>query len=158
MSGDYAIFSMHYVLDFMHYALSTYRELVMADDTTPDQEYRLFKAYVIFIEKRQKRDEQIFNENRNYKADFFYRNTWPLMSGQYQAGHIINPFTEMVRGIVLFNFLEHTSNYAEDIRSFLAKRGHSSAWNYIFTLLNIIQESWKTIEEKTALYQVSLSR
>jgi hypothetical protein len=142
----YAIFSELHTLEFMHYSLGHYQEIPMGDDTTPDQEYRLFKAYIIFIEKRQQIDEGIFDENRHHTVDFFYKNTWPLLSSQYEAGHIINPFTEMIRGIVLFNFLEFNSPYAESIRQFLAKRGHTNSWNYVFALLNVIQHSWKQSE------------
>jgi hypothetical protein len=61
---------------------------------------------------------------------------------QLDAHSIINPMTEMVRGMAFFNFLEHHSPYASAVRTFLEKRKQPKAWNYVFQLLEIIQHMW----------------
>lgn len=144
---EYALFSMSYVMDFMHYALITYREFPMTGgDTSPEQDYLLLKAYVVFIEKRNDQDSKIYDHNRNHSDDFFFKHTLPILSGQFEANRLLNPFPEMVRGLVFFNYLQFSSPYAELVKSFLINRGFNSSWHYVFTMTSIIQSSWETIE------------
>jgi hypothetical protein len=159
---EYALFSMSYVMDFMHYALITYREFPMTGgDTSPEQDYLLLKAYVVFIERRNEKDSQIYDQNRDHSDDFFFKHTLPILSGQFEANRLLNPFTEMVRGLVFFNYLQFSSRYGELVKSFLIKRGYSSSWNYVSTMTSIIQSSWGTIEhngQKSARYSITVQK
>jgi hypothetical protein len=157
---EFGLFVMSYVLEFMHYALINYRVFPMQDeDSTPEQDFRLLKAYVVFIEKRNEKDTLIFDHNRDHSDDFFFKNTLPMLSGQYEANHLVNPFPEMVRGIVLLNYLQFSSPYAEQVKSFLLQRGYTSSWHYVFTMTNIIQSSWIPVEYKgrtSARYSIGI--
>lgn len=137
------LFEMNYILDFMHYILVNFREGPSDfQDTTPDQELRLLQAYVIFIENRNNYDKKLFEREETTAEDFFYKKTWPMLSGQYGANVRTNPFTSMLRGVCLLNFLLYDSEYKELITSFLLARGHPDPWSYIQSLSNIIMQSW----------------
>lgn len=160
LDEDFGLFVMSYVLEFMHYALINYRVFSMqGDDTSPEQDFRLLKAYVVFIERRNVKDALIFDHNRDLTDDFFFKNTLPMLSGQYEAGHLVNPFPEMVRGIVLLNFLQFSAPYGEQVKFFLLQRGYTSSWHYVFTMTNIIQSSWVPVEyngQTSARYSIGI--
>lgn len=144
-NGDFSLFSMNYLLDFLHYVLNHYTDFSIKD-TTPEQEFRLLKAYFLFVENRHEQDREVFDANKELPDDFFYKNTWPILSGQYEAAYLVNPFTAMIRGQVLLNFLEFSSPYSLYLKQFLEKRGYASSWHFVFAMTNIIQESWKPLE------------
>lgn len=150
-AGSYeksGLFSMTYVLDFMHYALVNYTNNELKGDTTPDHEYRLLKAYVVFIELRNDKDKKIFDHNRLHTDDFFFKNTLPMLSGQYEAAHNVNPFLEMIRGLVFLNYIQFYSPYGDCVGNFLKQRGFGNSMHLGIELSKIIQSSWVPIQSK----------
>ncbi len=153
------LFEMNYILDFMHYILVNFRE-GPSDflDTNADQELYLLQAYVIFIENRNNYDNKLFEREETTAEDFFYKKTWPMLSGQFGANIRSNPFTSMIRGVCLLNFLLYDSEYKELTASFLLERGHPGPWSYIVSLSNIIMQSWGNEEpatRKTTKFSIS---
>lgn len=140
------LFSMAYVLDFMHYVLVHYNQAELEGDTTPDQEYRLLKAYMVFIELRNQSDERIFDHNRNHADDFFFKNTLPMLSGQYEAAHQVNPFLEMIRGLVFLNYIQFYTPYSECVENFLKQRGFGNSFHLGIEISKIVQSSWVATE------------
>lgn len=148
-SGSYeksGFFSMTYVLEFMHYVLVNYNDNELHGDTTPDHEYRLLKAYVVFIELRNDKDKKIFDHNRSHADDFFFKNTLPMLSGQYEAAHHVNPFLEMIRGLVFLNYIQFYSPYGNCVDKFLKQRGFGNSMHLGIEISKIIQSSWVPIQ------------
>lgn len=135
------LFGTNYILAFMHYELRHFRDISI-DDTSPQQELNILKAYFYFVSAINASAGKAFEDARTLNIDLFYKYSWPFLVNQLDAHSTINPMTEMVRGMAFFNFLEHHSPYASAVKTFLGKRNQPNAWNYVFQLLEIIQHMW----------------
>lgn len=135
------LFATNYILAFMHYELRHFRH-VSIEDTTPEQELRIFKAYFCFVTLGNASAGKVYDEAKNIEATHFYKYSWPLLVDQLDANGVVNPMTEMVRGMAFFNFLQYHSPYASAVQTFLRKKKQESAWSYTLQMLEIFQHTW----------------
>ncbi len=140
-------FTQLYCMEFAHYEFTHYRDFKI-NDTTLTQELNFLKAYFVVAEQVNEKYIVAFDENTKLNGDYFQTNTWPTLFDQFEINHRQNPFTGMVKGIALFNFLEFHSPYGEYVRRFLSKHKKEKSWNYILDLMTLIKSSWDTIKER----------
>lgn len=139
-------FTQLYCMEFAHYEFTHYRDFKI-NDTTPKQELNFLKAYFVVAEQVNEKYMIAFDENSKLDGDYFQKNTWPTLFDQFEINHRQNPFTGMIKGMALFNFLEFHSPYGEYVRRFLAKHKKEKSWNYILDLMTLIKSSWDIIKE-----------
>lgn len=144
-----SVLSSIYIKSFMHYELCHYRDFPFKD-TTPQQELNIYKAYLLIVHEKNMEFSQTFiEEKKSNKGDFFPVHTWPMLLAQLEATIRQEPIPSLIRAVCFFNFLQYHSPYSQYVKQFIARTNHSTTWDYLFALMNILQLSWDKKETNT---------
>ncbi len=134
-------FSPLYCMEFIHREILNYREFYF-EDTTPEQEMNIFKAYFLVVEDINKVYYEAYEMNDKLEDEYFRKNTWPTLINQIETTSNLNYIPGMVKALAFFNFLEYHSPYSECVRNFLDLHEKKTSWNYTLDLLQLITTSW----------------
>ncbi|MEQ8925572.1 MAG: hypothetical protein RLO81_07135 [Fulvivirga sp.] len=133
---DFAIFSPHITLEFLHHVLIEMPNINSLDDTTPLQELNFFKAYLIYSEGII--DRTIITTSPVDPLDFFQRNIWPIFISQLEINHYSNFLTSIIKAKCLFDFLQHQSPFNEFVERFIKTNEVENTWSYFVVLINAL--------------------
>lgn len=131
---EFAIFSVSINFQFLQFALTHFYEDENFDDTSPEHELNLLKAYLLI--SQEEFNKVVLDTNTNSQIDFFRKNTWPLMIGQFQLNHPYNYFNAIVKAKCFLDALEFESEYHSYVKSFLKRYGEQNSLSYIFRFAN----------------------
>lgn len=143
-SGRSCIFIKYYVMEFLQHIILNYDD-VEIEDTTPENEVNIFKAYLVMIEKVQERDSIKYEQNRSQKYekqavdDFFQQQTWSMYLKQHSISRHVNIRFEIVRGILFNQFLE--KQYPSFFDTYLKSYSATSFWEIFVTYLKCLEQA-----------------
>jgi len=139
-----SLFNIAYSTAFIEYELLNFRDFEI-EDTNPDQEFRVFKSYLILIQNINEKDSKIFDEvplEEIKKEEFFQVKTWPLIIKQFEFNYKVEPMFQAIKSIAMLDFLSKNSKTREYYNNFLLVVQKYSAWHYIFDFLEIVKVSF----------------
>ncbi|MEP3386642.1 MAG: hypothetical protein ABJO02_00555 [Reichenbachiella sp.] len=143
---DFSIFSTHLNLQFLHLSLLHYHEDETFEDTTPEQELRIFKAYLVSTSLLFGKME--IDTQTDSPLDYFRKNTWPMMIGQFMLNHPYNYFLAIAKSKCFFDALEFETEFGRYVRNFTERFQDPNSLAYIFRFVNILQLSQERDETK----------
>lgn len=143
---DFSIFSTHLNLQFLHMSLIHYHEDETFEDTTPEQELKIFKAYLVSTSQHFSKME--IDTQTSSPLDYFRKNTWPLMIGQFMLNHPYNYFLAIVKSKCFFDALEFESEFGHYVKNFTKRFHDPNSLTYVFRFANTLQASHKRDETK----------
>jgi len=136
---DFSIFSTHINIQFLHFSLEHYYEDQNFIDITPEQELKIFKAY--FITSSKIFDEMRIDTDTESPVDYFRKNFWPMMIGQFLLNHPYNYFLAIVKSKCFFDSLEFEAGLGEYVRAFVGRFNDPNSLTYILRFANTLQEA-----------------
>ncbi|MEQ9168356.1 MAG: hypothetical protein RLO12_19015 [Fulvivirga sp.] len=146
---DFAIFSPHITLEFLHYCVIELPKNTKKEDTTPSQELNFFKAYLIF--SKLLNEKSVINDKPSEPLEFFQHNIWPNLIGQLEINHNTNFLTSLIKAKSLFDFLQYESEFDESVKKFLQANEIKDTWSYISILINALKNGISTIKTPSGL-------
>lgn len=133
------IFAKWYITEFMMSELINFRDLPLPDDTTPDQEFRIFQAYLIHIEILNERQSKILVETRKEQKFHFQRITWPMVMVQYDFGTKVDPYYHGFRALILISELLKKESTSQFVNNFLKVTEQSNYFKYVVDFIKIVE-------------------
>ncbi len=127
------------------------------DDTTPNEDYLIFKAYLLSIERYLEIQLSKLKEETDQDGYIFNNLSWPMLIDQFKYTENNFELFHLIRSIVLIDEL-NKSKYSKYLENFNTKL-KSKAQDYITNLLGI-SEHKQILEvkgEKTPSFYVRLS-
>ena len=113
------------------------------EDTTPEQEFRIFKAYLLIAEEYDTETIQLLesakigSENDKYNLHF-QRFTWPLLFDQFDLNTGYDATYFLFRASGLMSFIKNNYKYKTYLDTFLQKMEKDTYLNYIFDIAGAI--------------------
>ncbi len=132
------ILSRKIICSWIDYELNNFRS-IKTNDTTPEEEFRLFQVYIIFHEKIGiKLDGLMENPPADQKL-WFQSHTWPLLLSQYGYNYRCYNSFELHRSMCLLDTISKDSKLSGALDEFLDNKDKSSYIAFNYDLFQIIQ-------------------
>jgi len=77
-------------------------------DSTPEEDWQIFRAYMVLINEYNDSQEIVLNQEYNENLDTFNNLTWPTIAEQYQFLNIRNPIFDIIKTVALVDELLET--------------------------------------------------
>jgi len=137
---DLQLFTYKSSLEFIHYTLLNFNYIDFKD-STPEQELKIFKAYLIFSTRVHKNYRSLLPQESDNDEDFFRKQFWPIMVNQIDVNHLINPFVNLIKGLNFLNFFQ--LNQPEYLENFLQSKERNNIWDFITDFMTLLQSGTK---------------
>lgn len=108
------------------------------EDTTPEEDWLIFKAYLLLINQYNEDQENILNRDFNNQLDPFNNLAWPSITDQYQFQSPKMDLFDMMRTLTLVDGLLEM-NYEQELKKYSTQIG-LPILDYIVNLFNIIND------------------
>lgn len=128
-------------LEFIHHELIHYRDFSI-EDSTPEQELKVLKAYFVIVQNINDQYESVFGESLD-KGEFFQTATWPIFLEQIELNHTPNPINALIRALIFFNYFEKNSKYSQYLNHFLDYHNRKHYWGYCLFLMDLLRINWE---------------
>ncbi len=139
---NFTLFSSLYLVEFIKHELINHREIEIAD-TTPEQEYRIFIAYLCIIEIVNNKHVTAF-ENLNSGVGYFQEATWPMIIHQFEVVNVrVDPFIEAFKALNFLVYFEKHEQYKKYVTAFLEITNSPNLYTYVFKFLGLVQGTSK---------------
>jgi hypothetical protein len=149
--GNSAIWGKRYILEFMKQIFQDYKygESV---ETTPDEELRIFKAYLLICEKLNEKDRK---ELKNVidvlsKDDpfFFEKMVWPFVLNQFDTNNKVNPIFQFFKLLALLKYSINDAELFESWKQFIAFNGFEKLRTYLGSVYFLIKISQRYAKDE----------
>lgn len=150
-SDSPTFFASWYVTEFIQRELIHYRDLIITD-TTPDQEYRLFKAYFVIVELCNDSHAKMIKERgkENLSDEFrFQEVSWPMFAGQFDFNNKVDPVYQISKTVVLLKYLSEREKTSKYVQNFMRTIKRESLLHYVYDLLTLVDISFNHDESNT---------
>ncbi|GEO05664.1 hypothetical protein AAE02nite_33280 [Adhaeribacter aerolatus] len=140
----FPLFNLAYTTTFIEYELLNFRNFHI-EDTNPEQEFRVFKSYLIIIQKVNDESKNIFNGkplDNEEKEQFFQIKTWPFFIKQFDFSYKVEPIFQAIKSLVTFDHLYRNEDTQIYVKSFLSKVGKNNFWQYVFDFIELVKISF----------------
>jgi hypothetical protein len=140
-----SIFALWYTMEFIQRELTNFRDFEF-ENTTPDQEFRLLKAYLVVVGECNESHTKRFKEDEGLKEQSkfkFQKALWPMFCGQFDFNNKIEPSYQAIKTYVLLKFLENDRKTAPYVHNFLKSVERNSILHYVMDLLTFVKDSQK---------------
>ena len=91
-------------------------------DTTPDEDWQIFRAYMALINEYNDSQEVVFQQDFNSELDTFNNLTWPTIAEQYQFLNDRNTIFDVIRTIALVDELIE-NDYESELKKYSTEIG-----------------------------------
>jgi hypothetical protein len=141
---QYRLFTRHYNLNFIHYVLLHFQE-IDDRDLTPQEEFNIFKAYFLVAQEFGQAPSS-HNEKHVFDQDYFGKMMWPSLIDNFEIGHPVHPYFNMLRGVVFLNYLQYKTPYRPYVDQFLRRYNKASTLNYVFDVFSILTVNYQSLK------------
>jgi len=86
-------------------------------DTTPEEDYHIFRAYLILVEEYNDEQELVLKQPFNPKLNGFNNLTWPIIAEQYQFVKNRSQLLDIIKTIALIDVLIDLG-YSEEVKQY----------------------------------------
>ena len=118
-------------------------------DSTPDEDWQIFRAYMILINEYNDEQEVVLQQEFNLELDTFNNLTWPTIAEQYQFQNNRSTIIDVIRTIALIDDLLE-DGHSEEIKKY-SKNVGMPILDFISNILGISNhqqmldyQGWKT--------------
>ncbi len=127
------------ILRMMEYEFQNYRSVSFRDTTSID-EYNIFRAYVVFVEKEGNYSESKFHKSKYNNEYQFQSRMWPALINQFMYSHKVDPSLEMLKSIAFFDFLKKDKRTAKYLKRFCDLLELPEGTNYVYNVSLILSK------------------
>lgn len=129
------------ILEFVQYVFMNYHIIHEFEDTTPEHELNLLKAYLLISDKKQ---DKSFNLKKNdKKQELFYTFFWPFLAQQFDLNKIEHPIFPLLKGAIYLSYFKNNEKYNSYYNEFLDKSGCKTGWEYIHKLILLSKNGYE---------------
>lgn len=143
IEGPIALWGKRYTLELMKNEFLNYRQYDNELNTTPEQETRIFKAYLLTAEELNEQDRVALKTIREETAKgdpfFFEKLVWPFVLKQFDTNNRVDPIVQLFK---LLAFIKHSITQDELLNSwkeFIAQNQFETLRQYLGYVHSIIQ-------------------
>lgn len=117
------------------------------NDTTPEDEYRMYLAYLLIVDKLLlDQDERSDKAEQNYITNYF-QVTWPITIQQYEFTHKSNPILEALKSNLFLTELYNDPEHQLYVSNYLNHYNFARPWDYISGFLHLVKPHIMSIGE-----------
>jgi len=144
-NGNFAIWGKRYILEFMKQVFQTYKygESV---NTSPDEELRIFKAYLLICEELNEKDtrelKKVTDKFDNGDFFFFEKTIWPFALTQFDTNNKVDPIYQFFKLLAFLKYSITDPELLESWKQFISFNGFKKLRAYLGSvsfLINISQ-------------------
>ncbi|MBK9107365.1 MAG: hypothetical protein IPM92_03025 [Saprospiraceae bacterium] len=128
------LFSEFYITEFMVYALQFSNDRL--EDTTPEEDLKIFKAYLLIVNKTLKELDDVMQGVKVNSDHSFNSLSWPYMTKQFQFNQRPQEIFQSIRTLVLLDELKKDYD-AKLLLNKFEEEIHMTCEDYVYNLMNI---------------------
>lgn len=128
------------ILEFIQYLFMNYHVISEFEDTTPEHELNLLKAYLIISDKKHEKSFDLKKKDKD--QELFYTFFWPFLAQQFDLNKIEHPIFPLVKGAIYLSYFKNNETYNFYYKEFLDKSGCKTGWEYIHKLIILSQNGY----------------
>lgn len=138
------IFARIFTVEFMHRALLISNDGT-EEDTTPDQEIRLLKAYLLVIDElNESIEKKVFQESDSSNPRLKCRSfVWPMLAHQSEMNHDLSPHFQSIKLVAFLAFLAEHPIYYPYLKMYLDHIQQPAPLTYVVNLFTFLDSSFK---------------
>ena len=136
------LWAKRYTLAFMKYEFLNYRD-TNSINSTPEEEVRIFKAYLLICEELNEADRIEFDKfiktvDRNDEF-FFEKLVWPFVLKQFSTNNKVNPVSQFFSLLAFLKYSSTDDEIANSWRQFISLNGFANLREYLGSVHYLIK-------------------
>lgn len=150
-NGNSAIWGKRYILEFMKLVFQDYKDGESVN-TTPDEELRIFKAYLLVCETLNEKDrielKTVIDALSNDDPFFFEKMVWPFVLNQFDTNNKVNPISQFFKLLALLKYSISDEELFESWKQFIALNGFEKLRTYLGSVYFLIKISQRYAKDE----------
>ncbi|HMG68512.1 MAG TPA: hypothetical protein VK588_12530 [Chitinophagaceae bacterium] len=146
-NSEIAIFGLRYTMELISRELANYRDFEFSD-TTPEQELRIFKAYLLVVGELNENDRVIVTKiNEKKSINGIKELLWPHYIKQFEFTYRSDPILEGIKSLAFLQFCQRDITLSPCLDTFISKTDAKNSDDYVGKILGIANLSFKPYSE-----------
>lgn len=145
VKSSFVIFGLRYCMEFINKELIDYRDFDYID-TTPEQELRIFKAYLLIVEEATNEDAKMISRKYENTNHFGIKTlVWPhaVKTFEFTYPHQLYPISQGIKSLAFLGFCQNDNSLKDYLTNYLAINSCLTIQEYAGRILGLCKLSYQ---------------